>query len=64
VLEAPAAADLDPRIVAELRAALRGHTAESLARILAEPPARIGAALEALLASGTVARRGTRWFMS
>jgi hypothetical protein len=51
-------------VVAEIRAALRGCTADGLASVLAAPPARIEAALAALAARGAVERRGTRWFMS
>jgi HEAT repeat protein len=65
---APAPADAAPelaaRVVGELRAALRGCTGEALAAALREPPPRIEAALAALVASGTVAQRGSRWFMS
>jgi hypothetical protein len=68
VLEAPAdpppSSDLDTRIVSEIRAALRGCTAVGLAAALATPQPPIDAALEALAVRGTVARRGTRWFMS
>ena len=60
----PPASDLDARIVSEIRAALRGCTAEGLAAALSTPPPRVEATLEALAALGTVARRGTRWFMS
>jgi len=69
VLASPAAAiqggdGLAPRVAAEIRAALRGCTAEGLAAALGEPAAEIEAALATLLASGTVAQRGSRWFMS
>jgi HEAT repeat protein len=68
VLAAPdegAAPDaLEPRIVAEIRAALRGCTPEGLASVLGAPAPRVEAALQSLLASGTIAQRGTRWFMS
>jgi HEAT repeat protein len=56
--------DVASRIVGEIRAALRGCTAEALGSALGEPAARIGAALGALHRSGAVAQRGTRWFMS
>jgi hypothetical protein len=65
---APAASDagpdLDARIVAELRAALRGNTSDGLAAALRAPRARVDAALEALAVRGAVALRGTRWFTS
>ncbi len=64
VVEAPAAGDLEPRVVAEIRAALRGCTPDGLASVLGAPPARIETALAALAARGAVERRGTRWFMS
>ncbi len=64
---APAAAgpvDLAPRVVTELRAALRGSTGDALARVLAAPEAEVEAALAALAARGQVERRGTRWFVT
>jgi hypothetical protein len=68
VLDAPAdptpSSDLDTRIVSEIRAALRGCTADDLAAALSAPQPHVDAALAALAARGTVARRGTRWFMS
>jgi len=60
----PPASDLDARIVAEIRAALRGCTPDGLASALSAPQPRVEAALEALAVRGAVARRGTRWFMS
>ena len=48
----------------EIRAALRGCTAEGLAAALGAPPPRVDAALQALAVKGTIARRGARWFMS
>jgi HEAT repeat protein len=56
--------DLGPRLVAELRAALRGGTESGLASLLGAPAARVEAALAALAARGQVERRGTRWFVS
>jgi HEAT repeat protein len=56
--------DVDVRVVAEIRAALRGCTPEGLAAALGVPPVRMEAALRTLAAQGTVAQRGTRWFMS
>ena len=56
--------DLEPRVVAELRAALRGGTEAGLASLLGAPAARVEAALAALAARGQVERRGTRWFVS
>jgi len=66
VLEAPqpGSQDLEPRIVAELRAALRGCTEATLASVLGAPPARVEATLAALSARGGVEKRGTRWFTS
>jgi DNA-binding IclR family transcriptional regulator len=55
---------VEAQVVAEIRAALRGCTPEGLAAALAVPPARMEAALRTLAARGTVAQRGTRWFMS
>jgi hypothetical protein len=57
-------ADLAPGIIAELRAALRGCTAEALATALGAPQASVDAALHTLAAAGQVALRGTRWFTS
>jgi hypothetical protein len=56
--------DVDVRVVAEIRAALRGCTPEGLAAHLGAAPALVEGALAALAAKGTIARRGTRWFMS
>src|SRR6266540_1303853 len=66
VLEAPqpGSQDLEPRVVAELRAALRGCTEATLASVLGAPPARVEATLAALAARGGVEKRGTRWFTS
>jgi hypothetical protein len=65
VLDSPAPdPDLEPRLVAELRAALRGGTETGLASLLGTPAARVEAALAALAARGQVERRGTRWFVS
>jgi HEAT repeat protein len=68
VLEAPAPApgapDLEPRVVAELRAALRGATEAGLASVLGVPAAQVEGALAALAARGAIERRGTRWFVS
>jgi hypothetical protein len=60
----PPADELEPRIVAELRAALRGCTGEQLGSVLGAPAGRVDAALAALAARGAVERRGTRWFVS
>jgi HEAT repeat protein len=65
VLEEPAdGRDLEARVVTEIRAALRGCSADGLAAVLAAPAPRIEAALATLGARGAVERRGTRWFMS
>jgi HEAT repeat protein len=60
----PGDPELEPRLVAELRAALRGGTESGLASLLGAPAARVEAALAALAARGQVERRGTRWFVS
>ena len=62
--EGEASPDLEPRIVGEIRAALRGCTIDGLAGALGEPAARVGSALQVLLGKNVVAQRGTRWFMS
>ena len=66
VVTAPPAGapDLEPRVVAELRAALRGATEAGLASTLGAPQDRVEAALAALAARGAVERRGTRWYVS
>jgi HEAT repeat protein len=67
VVDAPAApgpADLGPRILTELRAALRGATGDGLARVLSAPQPEVEAALAALSSRGQVERRGTRWFVT
>ena len=68
VLESPPAAaeppGLAPRIVTELRAALRGSSGDSLARVLAVPQPDVEAALAALGARGQVERRGARWYVT
>jgi HEAT repeat protein len=56
--------DLAPRVIGEIRAALRGCTPDALATILAVPPGHVEAVLASLASSGTIARRGTRWFMA
>ncbi|BDG02778.1 HEAT repeat domain-containing protein [Anaeromyxobacter oryzae] len=56
--------DLEATVVSEVRAALRGCTPEGLAATVGAPAARIEAALAALESKGTVAKRGTRWFMA
>jgi hypothetical protein len=55
---------LEPRILAELRSALRGCAEEQLASVLEASPADVGAALAALATRGAAERRGTRWFTS
>jgi hypothetical protein len=60
----PGAPDLEPRVVAELRAALRGATEAGLAATLRAPQDRVEAALASLAARGAVERRGTRWYVS
>ena len=56
--------ELSQSILVEVRAALRGCTAENLAAALGAPAAAIDAALAALAARGTLVQRGARWFMS
>jgi hypothetical protein len=58
------ARDLEPQVMGELRASLRGCTEEQLASALAAPRPRVDAALAALTSRGAVERRGTRWFTS
>ncbi len=60
----PGADDLEARVVGEIRAALRGCSAEQLASVLGTPADRVDAALAVLAVRGSVERRGTRWFMS
>jgi hypothetical protein len=60
----PAVPDLEPRVVAELRSALRGSTEAGLSSTLGAPPDRIEAALASLAARGAVERRGTRWYVT
>jgi HEAT repeats len=56
--------DLESTLLGEIRTALRGHTADDLARLLRATPARIGTALAALASKGTLVQRGARWFMA
>ncbi len=69
VLEAPAPAApppgaLEAALLLELRGALRGQSADELARVCGAPPARVDAALELLAGRGAVVRRGPRWCMA
>jgi hypothetical protein len=64
VVDAHVNSDLTPRILAELRSALRGATDSGLAALLGAPQADVDSALATLAARGSVARRGTRWFVS
>jgi HEAT repeat protein len=70
VLEAPAPPPapeppgLAPRIVTELRAALRGSPVDALSRVLSAPQADVEATLAALAARGQVERRGARWYVT
>jgi len=59
---AAVAGSIEESIVTEVRAALRGRSAEDLFRLIAAEPAAVEAALAALVARGTLARRGTRFF--
>jgi HEAT repeat protein len=68
VLEDPGPAAPGPgfeaAVLAEIRAALRGCTADDLAGATGEPRARVDAALQVLAARGVLSLRGTRWFTS
>ncbi len=55
---------VEESIIGEVRAALRGCSAEELFRLVPADPADIEAALNALVARGTLARRGARFFGS
>jgi hypothetical protein len=57
-------ASLEPAIVAEVRAALRGCTAADLSAALGAPAPRVDATLAALASKGTLVQRGPRWFMA
>ena len=50
--------------VAEVRAALRGRTAEEMTELLRRDRASIEATLRALVAQGALVARGPRFFMS
>jgi hypothetical protein len=60
----PSQGSLEQSIVSEVRAALRGRSSDELARLVSAEPAAVEAALAALVARGTLARRGARFFMS
>ena len=62
VVEAFGPGELAPRIVAELRAALRGCTEATLSSVLGAGAALVDTTLAALAAQGSVEKRGTRWF--
>jgi HEAT repeats len=64
VLDPEPPSELASGILGEIRAALRGCTAQELATALASPQPSVNAALAALGARGTLVRRGARWFMS
>ena len=49
--------------VAEVRASLRGRTADEIASALAREPALVARSLEALVAQGALVARGPRYFM-
>jgi hypothetical protein len=55
---------LEEAIVVEVRSALRGRTPDELAAALPAGTAAVQAALSALVARGTLAQRGSRFFMS
>ncbi len=55
---------LEATLLLELRGALRGLSADELARVCAAPPVRVDAALEVLAGRGAVVRRGPRWCMA
>jgi hypothetical protein len=56
--------DLEATVVSEIRGSLRGCTSDGLSATLGAPAERIEAALAGLLSKGTLAKRGTRWFMA
>jgi HEAT repeat protein len=56
--------DLEVALVAEVRAALRGCSAESLAAAVGAQAGTVGATLLNLSARGTLVQRGARWFMA
>jgi len=60
---AAAVTPLGTSILLEVRASLRGCTAEDLAAVLEAPEADVDAALAALEGSGALVKRGPRWFM-
>ena len=60
----PSSAALAPAILGEVRAALRGQTADGLAEVLGAPRPLVDAALARLAAQGTLVQRGPRWFMA
>jgi hypothetical protein len=64
VADAAVFGSIEESVVAEVRAALRGRTAEDLVSLIPAEPAAVEAALAALVARGTLARRGTRFFGS
>ncbi len=51
-------------LVGEVRASLRGRTAEELSQLAQAEPAAVTAELRALVALGTLSQRGSRFFMS
>ncbi len=55
---------LEEAIVVEVRSALRGRTPDEIAAALPAGTAAVQAALSALVARGTLAQRGSRFFMS
>jgi len=66
VLDPPAEGGdpLEEAIVVEVRSALRGRTPDELAAALSTGTAAVEAAVNALVARGTLAQRGPRFFMS
>jgi hypothetical protein len=55
---------LEPAILSEVRAALRGCTSADLCAALGAAAFRVDPSLAALASKGTLVQRGARWFMA